>query len=103
MRSAGHWKLFTACAAVVFAGPAWPAQSGLSCTQLFAVVENAVQLRDQGYSLQQVLSGLNARDIEAKLSAEEFQVLRKSVTAVYLGNASAEEIAVACRQARGEK
>lgn len=103
MHSAYLRKLFAACVAVAFALPAGSAQSELSCEQLFAVVENAVQLRDQGYSLQQVLHGLNGRDIAAKLSAESFQVLRKSVTAVYLGNASPEEVALACRQARGDK
>lgn len=96
-------NLLAACAAFALAGPVLPAASGLSCGQLFAVVERAVQFRDQGYSLQQVLNGLNGDELEAKLSADEIQVLRKSVTAVYLGNASIDEIALACREARGEK
>jgi hypothetical protein len=102
-------NLLAGCAAFALAGPALPASpavpaaKGLSCEQLFAVVESAVQFRDQGYSLQQVLNGLKGGEIESKLTAEEVQVLRKSVTAVYLGNASVDEIVLTCRQARGEK
>jgi hypothetical protein len=95
--------LLAACTALSLAGPVLPAQSGLSCGQLFAVVERAVQFRDQGYSLQQVLNGLKGDALEAKLSGDEIQILRKSVTAVYLGNASIEEIVLACREARGDK
>jgi hypothetical protein len=95
--------LLVGCAAFALSGPVAPAAAGLSCEQLFAVVESAVQFRDQGYSLQQVLNGLKGGDVEAKLSADEIQVLRKSVTAVYLGNASVDEIVLACREARGDK
>jgi hypothetical protein len=95
--------LLAAGTAFALAGPAPAAESGLNCGQLYAVMERAVQFRDQGYSLQQVLNGLKGDAIEAKLSADEMQVLRKSVTAVYLGNASVEEIVLACREARGDK
>lgn len=95
--------LLFGCVAFALSGPVAPAAAGLSCEQLFAVVESAVQFRDQGYSLQQVLNGLKGGEVEAKLSADEIQVLRKSVTAVYLGNASVDEIVLACREARGDK
>jgi hypothetical protein len=95
--------LLAAGTLIVLAGPALAAESGLNCGQLFAISERAVQFRDQGYSLQQVLNGLQGDALEAKLSADEIQVLRKSVTAVYLGNASIEEIVLACREARGDK
>jgi hypothetical protein len=95
--------LLFGCAAFALSGQVAPAAAGLSCEQLFAVVESAVQFRDQGYSLQQVLNGLKGGEVEAKLSADEIQVLRKSVTAVYLGNASVDEIVLACREARGDK
>ena len=76
------------------AAAATPAK--LSCEQLHAVMESVVQFRDQGYSLQQILNG---GEIEGKLSADDVQVLRKAAAAVYLGNASVEEIALACKQA----
>ena len=66
-----------------------PATAALTCEQLFAVAESAIELRDQGHSLQQVLAGLMGKDIAGKFTADEMQVLRKAVTAVYLGNASA--------------
>jgi hypothetical protein len=97
-----------ALTALAVGTPAVPASAptpagALSCEQLFAAVDSAVQFRDQGYSLQQVLNGLKGGDIEKKLSADEVQVLRKSVTAVYLGNATTDEVVLACRQARDEK
>jgi hypothetical protein len=103
MARARYRVLLAGCAAFALAGPVAPAAAGLSCEQLFAVIESAVQFRDQGYSLQQVLNGLKGGELQAKLSADEIEVLRKSVTAVYLGNASVDEIVLACRQARGEK
>ena len=79
------------------AAAATPAK--LSCEQLHAVMESVVQFRDQGYSLQQILNGLKGGEIDGKLSADDVQVLRKAAAAVYLGNASVEEIALACKQA----
>jgi hypothetical protein len=90
-----------AAAALAFsAALAGEAKTGLSCEQLFAVAQNAVQYRDQGYSLQQVLAGLKGLDSDGKLSREQLQTLQKAVSAAYLGNASPEEIALACREAR---
>ena len=87
--------------ALVFsAALAGEAKMGLTCEQLFAVVKSALQYRDQGYSLQQVQAGLQGPDIEGKLSQEDVQRLRQAVTAVYLGNVSAEELAVECRDSR---
>lgn len=100
MRRRWRGRMLAGGFALVFPCPVLPADSSLSCEQLYAVAQSAVEFRDQGYSLQQVLAGLKGGELEAKLSADEIQVLRKAVTAVYLGNASAEEIALACRQAR---
>ena len=89
-----------ACLMAAFGAEAHAAEPArLTCEQLYAVMETVVQYRDQGYSLQQVLNALKGSDIEARLGAADVQVLRKSATAVYLGNASAEEVALACRQA----
>ena len=87
----------------VLAGSAAPAGSALSCEELFGVLEKTVEYRDQGYSLQQVLNALKGGPLEAKLSATEQQVLRKSVSAVYLGNATPDEVALACKQAQSGK
>ena len=96
-------RVLAACAALALGMPTLPARAALTCEQIFAVLESAVQFRDQGYSLQQVLVGLKDKEIEAKLSAEEIKILHKSVTAVYLGNATAEEVALACKEAQRAK
>ena len=87
---------------VAVAGFSAPAPAALSCEQLFVIAESTVQFRDQGHSLQQVLAGLKDKEL-AKLTAEEMQVLHKTVTAVYLGNATAGEIALACKEAAPRK
>lgn len=89
-----------ACLVLALAAPAAPARAALTCAQLLAVLQSTVQFRDQGYSLQQVLAGLKGNDLAAKLTAEELQVLRKSVTAVYLGDASTEQVVLACKEAQ---
>jgi hypothetical protein len=78
---------------------ATPAEAALTCEQLFAIAERTVEFRDQGHTLQQVLASLKSKDIEGKLTADEIQVLRKSVTAVYLGSATAAEVALTCKEA----
>ena len=70
---------------------------------MFAIAESTIQLRDQGASLQQVLGELKSKEVAEKLSAEEVQVLRKTVSAVYLGNATAAEVALACKEAAPKK
>jgi hypothetical protein len=96
-------RSLAAAAAVACAGLAMPATAALTCEQLFAIAESTVQFRDQGYSLQQVLGGLKDKEIGAKLAAGEVQVLHKTVTAVYLGNATAAEIALECKEATPKK
>lgn len=108
MAALGRCRLLVAALVVAFtaaprAAEKSPAAIGLSCEQLVAVVESAVQMRDHGHSLQQVLAELKIVEAEGKLSAEQLQVLRKSVTAAYLGNASIEEIALACKEAREKR
>ena len=77
--------------------------AALTCEQLFAVTQTAVQYRDQGYSLTQVLAALQSVDAEGKLAPSELEIVRRSVTAAYLGHASPKEIAYECVQARGGK
>lgn len=75
--------------------------AGLTCEQLFAAAQTAVQLRDQGHTLAQVLDALKRAQVEAKLSAVEIDTLRRAVTLAYLGNASPKEIAFECVSAQG--
>ncbi len=89
--------------ALMLSAPAGSAEGTLGCEQLYALAQSAVELRDQGYSLQQVLAGLAGKEVESKLSSSAVQVLRKAVTAVYLGNASAEEVALVCKQTQPER
>jgi len=75
--------------------------AALTCEQLFAITQSAVRYRDQGYSLDQVLGGLKGVDAEGKLTAAELDVLRRSITIVYMSQATPEEVALECVRARG--
>ena len=78
-------------------------EPGLTCERLYAVAKSAVQYRDEGYTLKQVLAALKSEQDEGKLTAGEIETLRKAITLVYLGNAWPEEVAIECRNARGAK
>ncbi len=75
--------------------------TGLTCEQLFAVAQTAVRYRDEGYTLDQVLSALKAVNAEGKLTAGELETLRRAVTLAYMGNASPNEIALECVRVQG--
>jgi hypothetical protein len=76
------------------------ASAALTCEQLLAISETTVRYRDQGYSLSQVLAELKDIDAAKRLTPAELDVLRNSVTLVYLSNASPKEVALECVQAR---
>ena len=82
--------------------PCAPAAAALSCEQVFAITQAAVRYRDQGYSLEQVLSALKGVDPDNKLTGVELEALRNAVSLAYLGHAGPEEIALECMQARGQ-
>ena len=84
-------------------GMAGEPPEGLSCDQLYSLVKSAVQYRDEGYTLAQVLAALKPVQAESKLSASEFETVRKAVTMAYLSNAWPEEIARECFEIRGQK
>jgi hypothetical protein len=77
------------------------AEVPLACERLFEIARAAREHRDQGYSLDQVLAGLRRPEIEQRLSPGDLDVLRRAVTAAFLGQLTPEEIALACTQARG--
>jgi len=74
--------------------------TGLTCEQIFAVAQTAQRYRDQGYTLNQVLAGMNGVNADGKLTAAELDTLRRALTLAYLGNASPEEIAIECISVR---
>ena len=77
--------------------------SGVTCEQLFGVAKSALQYRDEGYTLSQVLASLKNAQGEGKLTAQEAETLRKVITMVYMSNATPEEVGMECRDARGAK
>ena len=77
--------------------------SGVTCEQLFSVAKSALQYRDEGYTLSQVLAALKDAQGAGKLTAQEIETLRKAITMVYMSNASPEEIGIECRDARGTR
>ena len=85
-----------------FCGAAEPA-AGLTCEQLYASAKSAVQYRDEGYSLSQVLAAVKSVQSEGKFNLVEMETLRRAITLAYLGNASPEAIGIECRDARGTK
>ena len=62
-----------------------------------------MQYRDEGHSLPQVLRALKDLQSEGKLTAADIETLRRTITLVYLGNASPEEVGIECRDAKGAK
>ena len=103
-------KLFRALATVLVLSPALPYAAekakpvnGLTCEQLYAAAKSAVQYRDEGYSLSQVLAALKSAHSEGKLTAAETETLRKAVTFAYLSTAWPEEIALECQRAKEGK
>ncbi len=81
---------------------AWsaPSAAALTCEHIFAIAQSVVRYRDQGHALGQVLDALKGVETEGKLTPAETEVLRQSISLVYLGQASPEEIALECVQAR---
>lgn len=85
---------------VVLAGPARTAEPGLSCEQIYAAAQATVVARDRGDSLKSVLRDL----VDAgagKLTPVDLEILRRAVTAVFLGQSSPEEVGAECVTARG--
>lgn len=80
-----------------------PPPEGLTCEQLYSIVKSAVQYRDEGYTLSQVLAALKSVQSEGKLSPSEIETVRKSITLVYMGNAWPEEVARECMEVKGKK
>jgi hypothetical protein len=103
-------KLFRVLAAVLLLTPALPnaaeqakADAGLTCEQLYAAAKSAVQYRDEGYSLSQVLAALKSVQSEGKLTAAEIETLRKAITFAYLSTAWPEEIALECKRTKEKR
>jgi hypothetical protein len=103
-------KLSRVLTAVLLLGPALvngaekaKPEAGLTCEQLYAAAKSAVQYRDEGYSLSQVLAALKAMQAEGNLTPAEMETLRKAVTFAYLSTASPEEIALECQRTREKK
>lgn len=77
------------------------AEVPLACERLFEIARAALEHRDQGYSLDQVLAGLRRPEFEQRLSPGDLDTLRRAVTAAFLGQLTPEEIALACTKASG--
>ena len=72
------------------------AAAALTCKQVFAIAQAAVQYRDEGRSLKQVMAALKDVEEQQKLNATEMNVLRNAVSMAFLSNATPEEIALEC-------
>lgn len=98
------WQAFTVLALVTGlasgASTPVPVPTGLNCEQLFTIAQSVVRYRDQGYSLDQVVGALKTADPEGKLTPPELEVLRNTVSLVYLGQVSPEEVTVECLRLR---
>jgi len=81
-------------------GGAPSVHAALTCEQVFAIAQSVVRYRDQGYSLDQVLGGLKGIDADGKVTAAELDVLRKSITVVFMSQATPEEVTLECVQVR---
>lgn len=73
---------------------------GLTCEQVYAVAQASVRYRDQGYPLARVLASLQDVEKQNRLDEPQIEVLRRAVSAAYLGHATPEEIGLVCVQNR---
>ena len=90
-------------AALVNAAEKAKPEVGLTCEQLYAAAKSAVQYRDEGYTLSQVLATLKSAQAEGKLTPTEIETLRKAMTFAYLHTAWPEEIAIECQRAKEKR
>lgn len=74
-----------------------PARAALECGQLAAVAQTAVKLRDQGESLNAVLSEMERGELQKVLDAKELNLLRQIVRLSYTSEASVHEIFESCQ------
>ena len=101
---------FRVLAAVLFLSPALlnaaeqaKPETGLTCEQLYTAAKSAVQYRDEGYSLSQVLAALKSVQGEGKLTPAEIETLRKAITFAYMSTAWPEEIALECQRTKEKR
>jgi len=80
-----------------------PARSELACEQVLAVGQATLKYRNEGYSMQQVLSGLKEVEQQGKLTPVEMETLRRVVQMAFLEQATPEEMAQECVRARDRK
>jgi hypothetical protein len=71
-------------------------QAALDCDQVVAVAQTTVTLRDQGASLNAVMSEIERGDLQQKLNAQELNLLRQIVRISFTSEASVHDIFEAC-------
>ena len=74
------------------------AAAAVSCEQLGGMAEAAVQLRNQGDTLQTVLGEADKLEASGKFTADELARIRSVVRAAYLGDRTPVEVLQECKQ-----
>lgn len=78
--------------------PAQPVPAQLNCEQIVASAQTAIRLRDQGMSLNQVLSETEKAEMRQRFRPDELGVIRQAVRLAYTGEISVYELADACAE-----
>lgn len=71
--------------------------ANLNCDQLLAAAQTTISLRDQGYTLSQVLSEVESAQVRQKFNAQEVNLIRQIVRISFNSEFSLREIAEACQ------
>lgn len=73
------------------------AAAALNCSQLVAVAQTTISLRDQGHSLTSVLGEIERGEVQQNLNAQELNLLRQIVSISFTSEFSPREILEACK------
>ena len=77
-----------------------PALAVVTCDQLVAISQKAVDLRDQGASLSRVLADTEGADMKQRFSPTELDFIRLLIRESFLGGYSPYDVKEACEDGR---
>lgn len=77
------------------------AQATLTCDQIVASAQAAIEMRDRGASLNQVLAETEKGDLRERFRSDELALMRRAVRMVFTSEISIHELAETCATSKG--
>ncbi len=96
MTLGNHGRLVRTIAGALLLCMAQFAHAQLTCDQLVASAKVGIALRDQGATLNQVLSETETGELRKHLQPDDLGVLRQALRLTYTGEVSLHELAESC-------